>query len=311
MLVLQSSIITSSNGSMQAYHINQDTVSKLYNQMALRHVISDSMPASLLLFTDNIQTSMARPQFEFERVLPGAVLLFQSQGDLDTILAAATHPLSSKTYIYTIDWNKVIKRQRFVLSIRPEDFYAVQYASDIYGKPVEQLIDDVTCMYNPNFLPSLGISNYILLEQCRDLAIRWLVISISRTIFALSIAAVTGTQGFGYYVYLRDIDDMIGQGTFSLEQIPIERRDAFNELIYQPILYTEKNQTAFEEWTKKTADHGLTQCIQSLKSPPRDTFTMLMYYRYGPRAVNSDESNNNELKLDLAVIPDVALAIEI
>lgn len=290
---------------MQAYHINQDTVSKLYSQMASQHVIPGLTLESL---TNKIHIGMGSLQFEFERVLSVALLLFQSQGDLDAVLTAAIYPSSSQTC--TRDWNKVIKRHQFVLSTNHNDFYCVRYALDVYGKPVEQLVNDVALMYNLAFLPGISISNPILLGQYRALAVRWLVISVSHIIFRLSMASPTGTQGSSLYPCLYDIEDMIAQDTFSLEQIPIERREAFNELIYKPLLHAEKDVGAFEEWIKKTADYTLTHHTLGSTPPARDTFAMLVYYRYGPRPVSND-CDKDKLELELIAIPDCTLAIEI
>lgn len=256
--------------------IDTETTLTLYDQITSRHTIPGLTHE---LFVKTLVSMLAETVFEAGRFILGQLVMFQNHTDLGQALTACIY--KQKGSCVAGGLNMLVKRYLFIYNNRIESMMLVHFVLDTYGKPREQMINDLAVMYDDSYPAQHGLANTILAQQYKCLVLDAVLLAMSRVFFYLLMIEPTGRIiTFKQQMYIDKTYNKISSEVFDLARIPPNRRDAFIDLIYSPTICSIQTRSAYEKWKKQILDYklrGLDGCCGLMSQ----FFTVYLYYIYG------------------------------
>lgn len=278
---------------MSFLRIDLGTTSKIFNQISSQFGLLEDGHQS---FVDMLVNKLACTIFGIDRVLLGQVLVLQDRfnGDLEQILSVDDYPEDMGP---ECDHRLDIIQFRTIHAYPFQDLFLARLIAELYGKPLEQLVADISEMFNADYASVCGIKYPVLAEQYRELVIRVILIIVTLLIHGIALAALIASFSQQHNIPLPQMIEQIRTSQFDLEGVPEEQYEAFCELIYDPLMYYEEDQRKFRAWYKQIPDSKVFRHLM-FHEYCNTLLDALLYHKYGPRSV-AEVDTDTELAVRL------------
>lgn len=271
---------------MSFLRIDLDTTHKIFNQLTNQFVVPDANHESFVGML--VKDLLARLRFEIDRTLLGQVLVLQDRfgGNLEQILNIDDYPEEMSIYC---DHRMVIEKFKAIKAHVCADMLLMRLIAELYGKPYEQLVADVSELFNTEYAAVCGIKYPALAEQYHDLIINVLLVALGLLIYNIALAAQVALLDKDRIISLPEIVERIANNTLDLAGVPEISYKAFRELIYDPLVFRKENHDELLSWCASVPDCEVIDYFVSESNVYH--IQALLYHKYGPQAVSQAKTS--------------------